>query len=440
VSQTTGATRSTVILIIAVLFLPLRGLAEIIIDLKNGEQIVVPVDRTEVQGIRFTDRRESDSGRPVPAGVPVTGTSAASADTAGVKTWHVGPKRALKFPSDAAKVAGDGDTIEIDAGVYHNDYVRWTQNDLSIRGVGGMAHLKSKGLIPNKKAIWITRGDGIRIENIEFSGAAVRDTNGAGIRHEGGKLELENTFFHDNEFSILSGGGSEVSIEVHNSRFWFQARQNRFSHGIYIGAVGSFTLLGSHVKGTDQGHQVKSRALQNKILYNRIEDVPGGNSSRLIDLSNCGQSFIIGNDLHQAETTENTNIIGYGAEGCPKRTGAQMQIYVVNNTLVNEAPSGTLLNNHAGGHAVVANNLIFGRVNILAGEGREMNNVVEDLDQRARNRWNAPDGSKAIDGAKPLPSTDGVSLVPSMEFNPPLGTRERPQRGELDVGSRESSL
>ena len=32
--------------------------------------------------------------------------------------------------------------------------------------------------------------------------------------------------------------------------------------------------------GTDRGHQIKTRALENHILYNRIEDVRGGNSSR----------------------------------------------------------------------------------------------------------------------------------------------------------------
>jgi len=103
---------------------------------------------------------------------------------------HVGPGKALKTPSEAARLAKSGDTIEIDAGLYPNDYASWHQDNLTIRGVGGMAHLPSSGLIPNGKAIWIVSGDNMLIENVEFSGAQVVDTNGAGIRHEGGNLTL----------------------------------------------------------------------------------------------------------------------------------------------------------------------------------------------------------------------------------------------------------
>ena len=95
-------------------------------------------------------------------------------------THEVGPDKALKTPSAAARIARDGDTVAIAAGLYTDDHASWTQNRLTIRGVGGMAHLESTALIPNGKAIWIVSGDDVVIENIEFSGARVRDNNGAG--------------------------------------------------------------------------------------------------------------------------------------------------------------------------------------------------------------------------------------------------------------------
>ena len=57
---------------------------------------------------------------------------------------HVGPTRELKTPSAAAKVALDGTIVEIDAGEYVDDVAVWTQNGLTLRGVGGMAHLRSE--------------------------------------------------------------------------------------------------------------------------------------------------------------------------------------------------------------------------------------------------------------------------------------------------------
>lgn len=352
-------------------------------------------------------------------------------------TWLVGPERKLKTPSEAAALAKSGDTIEIDAGIYHNDYAAWWQENLTIRGVGGMAHLESTGLIPNGKAIWVISGNNTVIEDVEFSGARVIDTNGAGIRHEGGNLSLHNTYFHHNEFSVLTGPHPEASLDILSSRFYFQKREGTFSHGIYVGGLGRLTIIGSHFKGTDRGHQIKSRALENRILYNRIEDIEGGNSSRLLDLPNCGISYIIGNDMQQAATTENVDAIGYGAEGCEERTAQQQQLFVVNNTFVNEAVMGTLVKNHAEGDALIANNLVFGRGYILVGKGVKENNVAIDLSLRKPGSWDAPLDSAAIDAAQALPDNAGVSLVPTKAFNPPTGTLERTRYQALDVGSRE---
>ncbi len=354
-------------------------------------------------------------------------------------TLRVGAERVLKLPSEAARLARPGDTVEIDAGLYLNDYAVWDQADLTIRGMGGMAHLQSTGLIPNGKAIWIVSGNNTTIENVEFSGARVQDTNGAGIRHEGGNLSLRNTFFHHNEFSVLTGADTHASLDVQSSRFWFQKRQHTFSHGIYVGALKRFTLMGSHIKGTDRGHQIKSRALENFILYNRIEDVPEGTASRLVDLPNCGLSFIIGNDMQQALTTQNGDAIGYGAEGCEGRSKREHRLFVINNTFVNEAWGGTLVKNHAKGDVLVANNLIFGRAHVLLGKGEKLNNVSLSLNQRLQGDWQAPADSIAIDKAQVLANTEEISLAPTREFTLPAGTVERIPDGTLDIGSREQS-
>ncbi|MCB1704762.1 MAG: right-handed parallel beta-helix repeat-containing protein [Halioglobus sp.] len=368
----------------------------------------------------------------------------AQADTAaapapGATLLRVGPQRWLKTPSAAAGLAQPGDTIEIDAGLYLNDYAVWQQDNLTIRGVGGMAHLQSDQLIPNGKAIWIVSGNNTVIESVEFSGARVVDTNGAGIRHEGGNLTLRDTYFHHNEFSVLTGPYAEASLEVVSSRFYFQKREGTFSHGIYVGGLGRFTVIGSHFKGTDRGHQIKSRALENRILYNRIEDTAGGNSSRLVDLPNCGLSYIIGNDMHQAASTENVDAIGYGAEGCEQRTAEQHRLFVINNTFVNEAAGGTLVRDHVRGDVLVANNLLFGDGDFLRGPGAQDHNVALRLADRRPGSWAAPANSQVIDAARALAQASGFSLLPLSEFQPPLGTVARRPQGTLDIGAHEAS-
>src|SRR4051812_47918353 len=70
--------------------------------------------------------------------------AAASAAVSG-RTLQVGPSRTYQKPSQAAAAALDGDTIEIDAGLYTGDVCAWYRNDLVIRGVGGFAHLDAAG-------------------------------------------------------------------------------------------------------------------------------------------------------------------------------------------------------------------------------------------------------------------------------------------------------
>jgi len=103
-------------------------------------------------------------------------------------TLQIGPHRQLKLPSQAARLARDGDVVNIDAGIYRGDVASWPQHRLTLRGLGKGAHLEALGNIAEDKAIWVIKGNDIRIENIELSGATAPALNGAGIRFEGTNL------------------------------------------------------------------------------------------------------------------------------------------------------------------------------------------------------------------------------------------------------------
>ena len=116
--------------------------------------------------------------------------------------------------------AHDGDTIDVKAGLYENDYAEITKK-VTLNAVGGFARLRSTGLIPNRKAILITDPD-ITIKVFEFSGAKVsgRDGgNGAGIRYQSGDLVIYECYFTDNQDGIMGVGEGTGTVTIEKSEF-----------------------------------------------------------------------------------------------------------------------------------------------------------------------------------------------------------------------------
>src|SRR6185369_7720228 len=85
----------------------------------------------------------------------------ADVSEAGRRTIKVGDKREIKNLSVAASIAKDGDSIEVDAGDYPRDVAVWTQNNLTVKAVGGRARLLAEGAAAEEKAIWVVRGGAI---------------------------------------------------------------------------------------------------------------------------------------------------------------------------------------------------------------------------------------------------------------------------------------
>ena len=93
------------------------------------------------------------------------------------RVLKVGNGKPYSLPSQAAADAWDGDTIEIDAGLYLRDAAVWRANNLTIRGVGGRAHLEADGVSdPELKGIWVIRGKTrqLKILNSRVRGCELR--------------------------------------------------------------------------------------------------------------------------------------------------------------------------------------------------------------------------------------------------------------------------
>ena len=354
------------------------------------------------------------------------------------RVLQVGPGKQFAHPNDVMGLV-NGDVVEIDAGVYTGPATRWPTNNLTLRGVGGRAHLVAPQLISNGKAIWVTEGTNIAVENIEFSGAAVPDMNGAGIRADGRDLAICGSYFHDNENGILGGSGNLLIEYTEFARNGGCPPGFGCAHNMYVSGS-RFTLRHSYSHHARIGHLVKSRAQENYILYNRIMDEADGTSSYTIDLPNGGLSYIVGNLLQQGPNTDNPAIVSYGAEGL---THPINTLYVVNNTFVNDRAGGTFVEITGGGAviATVRNNLFVGTGTAIRGgtvtQGTNLQtsspNFVNIGAFDYRPTATTP-GQNA--GTAPGVGT-GFDLTPVYHYIHPTNREARPVNGTIDIGAYE---
>jgi hypothetical protein len=292
---------------------------------------------------------------------------------------HVGPKRAITTIAEAARIARAGATIDVDSGVYTGDVAVWTQDDLTMRAVGGRVKLVAAGAAAEGKGIWVVRANGMRVEGFDFEGAGVPSRNGAGIRLETGSLQVKDCSFKHNEMGLLTNNDPNTVLEVEDSEFAYNQRPDGHNHNLYAGHIARLSVTGSYFHHARTGHLLKSRAAVNDIYNNRLIDGPGGTASYELEFPNGGVANVVGNTIAQNTTTENPILISFGAEGYkwPRNT-----IHLENNTLVNPLPRGGMfLRVMPGVDSIRANNnrLVGAGTLESAGPGEYSNNVPVEL-------------------------------------------------------------
>jgi len=389
----------------------------------------------------------------VPVLLALAWTTVARAEVAGdaaqpsaARVIRVGPHHPITRVADAARNARSGDVIEVDAGEYIDDVASIPQSHLTIRAVGGRARMVQQGASAEGKAIWVIKGDHVVVENFEFSGARAPDHNGAGIRHEGGKLTVRNCLFEWNQMGLLTWNNERAELVIERSEFRHNAAAQIYKpgdpigHQIYVGSIGHFTLRDSYVHDGAFGHLVKSRARENHITYNRITDETGGRSSYELEFPNGGVAYVVGNIIGQSANTENADLVSYGAEGFH---WPHNELYLVHNTLVDGAPAGgNFVRVKPGADRVkVVNNLLLGNGRFdLADPAESTGNLHAEPgdvasmptgDYRLRRR--SALAGKAADPGK----ANGVKLRPEREYVHPRQSRPLP-RGPQSPGALQS--
>jgi hypothetical protein len=365
---------------------------------------------------------------------------APTASESAPRTLQVGPSRPFRRIADAAKAAHDGDTIEVDAGEYLGDVAVWTQRRITIRGVGGRPSLVAAGMAAEAKAIWVVRTDDMVVENFEFRDTKVFDRNGAGIRHERGKLVVRNCAFRKNEIGLLTSNDDSAELMIENTEF--EHNGDGHTHNLYVGSIARLTVTGSWFHRGMVGHLLKSRARENRIEYNRLTDEFDGNSSYELEFPNGGLAFVIGNLIQQSNATENPIVIAYGREGYKAPVN---ELYLSHNTVMNDRASGGVFVHVEPGAAVatLSNNIFIGPGSMRLAAAKVTRDDVmltgwSDFVLAPRLDLRLKASSPLVGRAAVAPNIRGVSLRPVAEYVFPVGTKALPADARLSPGAFQS--
>jgi hypothetical protein len=272
---------------------------------------------------------------------------------AAAKTLEVGADLALKTPSAAARVAADGDTIEIAPGDYY-DCAVWYAGNLTIVGKDGatITDVTCQG-----KALFVIVGHDVTIRNLTFARARVPDGNGAGIRAEGRNLTIEHSRFINNENGILAADAPDGTITIRASEFTRNGKCDATcAHGIYVNRLALLRIEQSRFSGTKLGDAIKSRALRTELVGNVIEDGKDGTGAYLVELPDGGSLVMDDNTLEKASPTARAAVVMLGSE---TRSQSSAELKFSRNRLLDD--SGTIavfvLNWSDGGPVFTGNTL-----------------------------------------------------------------------------------
>lgn len=438
---------------------PGPALADVTVRLKDGREFSLPLREKDIDEIRVDGRLyrpevglppasefrpeflEGDRDRVLDDDKvkPRATKRAAPAPDAdgGPRVLKVGPGRPLQTPSQAAARARDGDVIEIDATEYFGDVAVWKASNITIRGVGGRPLLDAGGRSAQRKAIWVTDGANITIENIAFANAKVRDRNGAGIRAQGPNLTVRRAVFRDSENGILAVGREDSTIVIEHTEFARNGHGDGRSHGLYINRVKRLVFRYNYAHHARVGHQLKTRARENIIVNNLFMDGDAGNSSYAIDLSNARVAYVVGNVLQQSNATQNSSLIYVGAK--VRHPGAR--VHIASNTVISDRRAGgKFVLNQSPITATIHNNLLIGALQVVDGRATASHNLAgrpDVLVDRAGLDFRLRPGAPAIDAGVDLGRDGDVALVPAGEYRHPAGRRDRPRAGPIDIGAYE---
>jgi hypothetical protein len=204
----------------------------------------------------------------------------------------------------------DGDVVEIDAGTYGctEQSIVWNANNITVIGVGGRAVFNATGCtISRDKGIFNPRGTNMIIDNIGFIGVQGPEPQRRGYPARWRWLRLHHPLLLREQPERCPADARRARQHRHRPQRVQRQRElcqrvgMRAQH-LYQQPNGREQLRAAvqlFARCANTGHEVKSRAQVNYILYNRLADEATGNASYGVDISNGGLTYIVGNVIQK---------------------------------------------------------------------------------------------------------------------------------------------
>ena len=275
-------------------------------------------------------------------------------------TLRVGPGKEFARIEAAVAKANIGDTILVypDPAGYPRTALRIQVASLTVRGIGSTPvrvsgadfDYSGSGSVPRAIIQIEPTGAGVKIENLDLSGAHNQSFNGAGIRVQGASdVTVRDCNIHHNDMGIMSNGKEGDPKSASNQLIEYclierngNVKDPGYNHNLYLGGT-SAKLFHCEIRNSTTGHNVKCRAHYIEIDGCYIHDA----SSREIDLPEAwdtsranSNALLYGNRIiKDPNCAGNRGVIHFG-----KEKGARVgNLYLIGNTIVTPFSSPVVL-------------------------------------------------------------------------------------------------